>query len=645
MYFVSLIILMVLPGSWLVFCPGTGHLTYPARFALAIALSPPVTAIQFYALRLGGLTFQQVIPALQLLNLGSALLILRALRSTPPQVRWRQGLVGGSVFASVATCVAIPWLWNPDFRRYSWHGLMHTDIVYAFARGVLLPEEPELAGLSLAYPWVGHIYWSVLAWSADLSPTVIYLVTNLVLLAATGTLYYSLARELGSSEVTSLATLVILALGTNLPGLVGWSIIPGNDNGIWWAILGDLRYAPFLLKFVTFETMTFGLALYTALAFLCVSALRKHEPLELFLIPTVVAAIGALYPNMFPASVLLLAGLIGILLFGRRYREGHYTRKQLLGLIAGSVVAVIAGILIIELYSMSRSSGILKISSFAALAKKSIAAILAVGPFAASMYWLWQSEPIHRRAPLLVLALGATGAIALNLFLRIGALDEYKFIMAAGICLTAPAMIGFDRVFLKTQRARWKILVTCLLVLVVIMVSYSVNRIPNHGTKPLDASEESFWLTLAPQNPDANWIDAVRKNTPPTTVVVVNHPEFHTTSFTARSLLVPSEGAKYHFGYNIASKPNMLVLRGYSREVFEERYDLLRRIYTTELVGGMNQVLQKLMSLGRPVAIVFRPHDGRAFLSWLQINGNGVELFNDHSGRSVYLISNSSHRS
>jgi hypothetical protein len=216
--------------------------------------------------------------------------------------------------------------------------------------------------------------------------------------------------------------------------------------------------------------------------------------------------------------------------------------------------------------------------------------------------------------------------------------------MAAGICLAAPAVIGFERVFLKTQPARWMMLVTCPLVLVLVMVSYSLNRIPNDGTKALDASEGSFWLTLAPYTPDAKWIDVIRRNTPPTTVVVVNHPDFHTTAFTARSLLVPSEGAKYHFGYNIASKPNMLVLRGYNREVFEERYDLLARVYTTELVAEMKQVLKKLMSLGRPVAVVFRPGDKRAFLSWLRANRIGTELFNDSSGRSVYLISNDAGR-
>lgn len=636
----SIPLLLILPGAWLVFGQRSTHLSFLARLVLAVALSPPTVAIQFYFLRLAGLTFEQVVPTLQVINLGSLLLILRVIIGDFPRISWRSAALGGSVYAVVAGCVAIPWIWNSDFRRYSWHGLMHTDIVYTFARGALLPEEPELAGVFLAYPWVGHVFWSILAWSADLSPTIVYLVTNLTLLGATGILYYRTARQLGASESSALAAPVILALGTNIVGFVGWSIVPANDNGIWWAILGDLRYAPFLLKFVTFETMTFGLTLYTALVFLSVRAVSGYQGIELFLIPIVVVAIGALYPNLFPAAAVLLVGLVGVVFLERDSWSKQLPGNYLVGWVVSSVIAIIVGVLIVKLYSMGRASEIVKISSVAALAKKTIAATLALGPFIFATWWLWLSEPSQRRAPLLVLGFAAMGAMALNLVLRIGAQDEYKFLMAAGICLGAPAMTGLERMVLKTSRARWATLVACPIILVLVMISYSINRIPNHGTKPLAASEQSFWLRLAPQEPDASWTESVRNDTPPLTIVVINHPEFHTTSFTGRSLLVPSEGAKYHFGYNIASKPNMLALRGYSRELFDERYHLMRRIYSSESDLEMKQALQQLLLLGRPVALVFRPNDRRAFLTWLRTHRIGRNLFDDNHGRAVHLIGN-----
>lgn len=638
MRFASLISLIFLPGSWLAFCPGSAHLSYSARFALAIVLSPPVAAIQFFGLRLAGLTFQQVVPAVQLLNLGSILLIARALASHYPKISWHQALLGAGVYASVAACVAIPWLWEPNFRRYSWHGLLHTDIVYIFAREALLPEEPELAGVPLAYPWIGHVYWALLAWSADLSPTIIYLVTNLALLAATGVLCYWLARELGASEPTALTVPVILALGTNILGVIGWSIIPPNDNGIWWAILGDLRYAPFLLKFVTFEIMTFGLALYSALIFLCVIALRHYGRFELFLTPVVVAAIGALYPNLLPAAALLLAGLIAVVFLGHRYLGGRYTLRTLLVLLFLAGFAVLVGILFVQLYTMSRVSSDLSISSPAALAKKSVAAGLALAPFAIAAYWTWRSEPNHRRGPLLTLALAAAGAVALNLLLRIGGLNEYKFFVAAGFCLAAPAAVGFERVVLKTQRSRWCLLAALPVTLALVMVSYSVKRIPRHSSQPLDAREGSFWLGLTPDNPEAGWTNVVRTETPPDALLMVKNSEFHSPSFAGRPLLVPFDGNKVHFGYNMESRFNLLDLRRYSPQVFDERRSLLSQVYDINSPTEMDEILTRIRLLGRPVTIVFGPNEGRSFVRWLRMKNIGLEIFADQRGRSVYLI-------
>lgn len=639
MEYASIVVLTFLPGAWLAFCPGSGHLTYPARFALAIALSPAVAALQFFGLRLMGLSFQQVVPVLQLLNLGSLLFIGRALRLTWPRLNMRVGLFGAAAYASVAACVAIPWLWNPDFRRYSWHGLLHTDIIYTFARGALLPEEPELAGVALAYPWIGHVFWSLLAWSADLGPTVIYPVTNLVLLLAIGVLYYSLARQLGASEPTALAATVMLALGTNLVGVLGWSIVPANDNGLWWALLGDLRYAPFLLKFVTFETMPFGLVLYAAAAFLAVSALDQFHKFELLLAPLVVVATAALYPNLFPAAALLLVALAGTVLFGQRYLAGRYSNAVLVVFIILSALAALGGLLFVKLYTMGREHGVIEISSAAAMAKKFIAAALALGPFAAALYWQWTIELSERRAPLLLLALAATGALVLNILLRVGGLNEYKFVMAAGICLAAPGMVGFERRLFTTQRARWWPVLAGPPVLALVMLSYSMNRIPSHGSKPLAASASSFVLTLDPALPDSAWIDAVRQQTPLETMIVINHPDFHTTSFTDRVLYVPSQGAKFHFGYNMDSRFNMLVERGYSAELFRHRAELLKPIYANEIVGDPQGVLRSLMVLGRPLAIVYGPNDGRGFLEWLRASRMGADLLvDDNGGRAVYLI-------
>jgi hypothetical protein len=267
-----------------------------------------------------------------------------------------------------------------------------------------------------------------------------------------------------------------------------------------------------------------------------------------------------------------------------------------------------------------------------------VAASLALGPFALAAFWMWRSEPAGRRAPLQVLAFGAATAVALNLVLRVGGLNEYKFIFAAGICMAAPAAVGIERVLLKSSRQRWGLLAGLPAVLALVMVSFSANRIPRGGSDAMEILEGSFWLRLAPEIPEAGWTGFVRERTRPDTVVVVDHPDFHTTSFAGRALLVPSEGERRHFGYNIESRFNLLVVRGYSRTIFDERYALLERIYADASSDDEESLLASLETLGRPVAIVWRPDDGRSFLRWLRSGEIGSEVFRDDDGHVVYLL-------
>lgn len=639
MQIASIIVLFVLPGSWLTFWSKRSPLSYNARLALSVTLSPLVVALQFYGLRLAGLTFEQTVPILSLLNLGSLILIIRSFRHSRPELDWRRMIVGGSLFLSVAACVAIPWIWAPEFRQFSWHGLLHTDIIYAFARGDLLPQESELAGVVLAYPWMGHLFWSVLAWTADLSPTIIYVLSNLVLLAVTGVLSYAFARELGASEQVSFAVPVILALGTNLPGLIGWSVIPANDSGIWWAFLGDLRYAPFLLKFVTFEPMTFGLALFAGLVLVSVVSLTNSASLELLLAPVIVASIGVIYPNLFPAAALLLFGLFVAVWLDRQDVERSYSRATILALLVLSGLAAIVGIWAVKLYTGGSVGGAFELSSPAALAKKTLAAILALSPFILGTVWMWQSEPSRRRPALLVLGFGACGALALNLLMRIGGLNEYKFFMVAGMCLVAPAAIGFERAVHLSRQRLWQIVAILPAVLALVMISYAINRAPRHVEDAFDVQERSFWLSLVPANPAADWTDAIRSQTPTDTVVVVNDPGFHTPPFTGRPLFVPPDGETYYFGYNQTSRFNLLELRGYDDQLFENRLEVQRRIYTTDSAAEVEGLWQHFTALKRPLAIVFKAEEGRAFQLWLQGKPGATELVRSPGGRVVYFIS------
>ena len=87
------------------------------------------------------------------------------------------------LFLVLVVALTLPWVLIPKYRLFSWHALMHTDIIYKLSQSAVLPEEPEIAGLQLAYAWLGHSYWAVLGWLTNWSPTRIYPISNVIWLA------------------------------------------------------------------------------------------------------------------------------------------------------------------------------------------------------------------------------------------------------------------------------------------------------------------------------------------------------------------------------------------------------------------------------------------------------------------------------
>lgn len=634
----SALVLAVAPGAW-VSASAVG-LGGPARLALAAGLSPFVAALELLALRAAGVGFAAAVPMLTVANLPA--LALLAWRTRADGAGWLApgAAAGALLFAAVAACVAIPWWWDPVFRHWSWHALLHTDVVYAFARGELVPEDPELAGVTLAYPWLAHAHWALLAWSADVSPTLLYPFVNLLLLGAAGVLCHALARALGASVPGALATCGVLALGTNPVGLVGWSLVPPNDNGLWWALAGDLRYAPFVVKFVTCEIMPIGLVLVAGLALLCVRGVPPEGRAARRLAPVVLAALGGTYPNLFPAGAVLL-GALGLVLLVRQWRgRGALPAREWAVLAALGAIALAVGVGFVAVYTLDRTTGALELSGVLSAGKKAVAATLALSPFAWAASWAWRTQPREGtgRDALALLALGAAGAVALNLALRIGGLNEYKFLYVAGLCLAPAAVVGVERRWLRTPRSRWPVVAVLPALLALVMVSYSVLRIPHGGSAPLPAREDGFWLELAPEVREAGWTRAVRTRTPPDTLLVVMHPDFHVSAFAARTLWVPSERDAPHFGYNIPARFNMVVERGYGAERYDERIAQLERLYAADSPAALDAALAPLRAAGRPVAVVFAPGQGRDALAALLARPDVERLYDGGAGDTTVVL-------
>ena len=312
----------ICPGCWITFGASLDELNWRTRLAIGTALSPIVLAIQLYLLRILNVDFAAAVLVLLFINLPCFILIVRSLPQTKLAVWSRTFWVGSIVLLSLAGLMVTLWVAIPNFRTVSWHALLHTDIVYLIARNPFLPEEPDLANIALAAPWLDHVYWSITGWLTDWPPTVIYPISNIIWLIIAFVLAYELAGHgLGLQNSTALLSAGLTFVGTNVVGAVGYLVSRK------WELLGDIRYTPLLGKYFNFDIMPFAFALIIGLSLVCVLILERNTRWLWSLVPVLLIALGLVYPILFPVGCLLVA--FTLLLLWKRTRNNPKIRGDM----------------------------------------------------------------------------------------------------------------------------------------------------------------------------------------------------------------------------------------------------------------------------------------------------------------------------
>ena len=641
-YFIAAFIILfftIVPGSWFI-CPlALNELRLHIRFALAAALSPAVLALQFLALKWVGIGFEFVPTALVLLNLPALFFILRALwqanrlHSTGPQSN--AAVVGGTLFFALLTSyLVIPWRLIPNLRPFAWHALWHTDITYTLMRPSLLPEEPELAGMRLAYGWVGHVYWAVVGWLTNLPPTITYAISNVIWLLVALLLIYELCVK-GLKLQPALAWLGsgMLFVGTNIVGVVLWSY--ARDWHWHREYLGDLRYTPLLSKYIGFETMPFAFALLIGTVLLCVLALQQRLPRLPLLLGALLTALGLIYPLLLPAAG-LVAGIMWLLLVTRFHSEKvRYEWRTLLGIAIAALASMAIAYLFLTLVTADSANQPIHLTVRTLMREKGMQSIVALLLFAPALLYLATTLP--RRAGPAILLTGATlGLVLLYVVADLEGL-EYKYILAASIVAAPLAAAGIGRL-LRAPALRWGTAfgVTALLIGANQLFMLRIGaQVPSNLANAPHIDESAFQLRLDVTQAEANWVEAIRAQTADDTIVVTNGSRIHLGPFVDRSLYIPSDIlGEATTGYSVDNRYNLLTWRGYPANLYEARVAVVAALYG-EQPAAWADALQQLMTLGRPLALHFNAD--AAQLDWLRNTATGEELFADQQ-HVVWLL-------
>lgn len=631
----TIVFFTVAPGSWLIFAMGLPEVRMPVRVALAAALSPAVLALQFLAVKAVGIPIAYVPLGLVLLNLPGLLLLGRALARTT-MLRWPQGLIGGTLFFGLLTTyLALPWRLIPNLRPFAWHALWHTDITYSLMRPGLLPEEPELAGVRLAYGWVAHVYWAVVGWLTNWPPTLTYAISNVIWLLIALVLIYELCVA-GLKLAPALAWLGsgLLFVGTNIVGVLLWSY--ANDWHWHREYLGDLRYTPMLAKYIGFETMPFAFALLIGTVLIGVLALQQPIRRLPWLLGVLLTALGLIYPLLLPAAG-LVAGCMWLLLVTRLDRDGaSYSWRTLVAVAVAALLSMAIAYLFLTLITADSANQPIHLTPLALMKEKAQQSVVALLLFAPALLYLATALP-RRRGPAFLLTGATVGLVLLYLVADLEGL-EYKYILAATIVAAPLGAAGLGQL-LPTTPVRWATAfgITAFLIGAnQFFMFHTGAQIPgNLGNAPA-IDERSFQLRLATAQADAAWVEAIRSQTPVDTVVITHDSRAHLGPFVDRALYLPSDRqGEATTGYSVDNRYNLLTWRGYPMTLYEERSATVAALYS-ETPAEWAAALESLHALQRPVALHFEA--GAAQLTWLRQHGPGAELFAD-SQDVVWLVS------
>ena len=632
----GILVLLFLPGAWITFGLRLSDPGFAARLLSGVMIAPFVVCVQFYVLRLAGASFHQTVIALVLVNLPAAALVFRRTGKVvlPSKRTTAKALL---VVAIPLTFIAFR-AYDPQIRMYYGHAWMHSDIVYRLASGELRPEDAQLAGLRLDYPWAGLVYQGVLSYLLNAPLASNYLLLSVIWLLCISGLVSMSAKELGGNGLARLSAPLWLCFAVNPVGYVLQLSLPTQlvERYYLW---GDWRMTPWLRKFFTSEQIVLGLGLFAVLLFFLLRPWPRGRSLQFFFfVAVILTGLVCVYPLVFPAAAALVtARALAPAIAAGSLRRPSYQQTAALG--AAILVAAASAYWYFGVITVDRVGGgsvaikdnvpsiLLAAARTVVTLSPLLLALLVVLPR------LWRT---HRSA-LIVCAGGAAGSALLYAFLNIpNFTNEYKYLLTATVCLAALPGIALEPLADRLGKMAFAVWVAIGLVLAALAAHKMYYNWPNAPQDQPRVEARGFDLRLANGERFARICDVIREQTPPSAIIVTDRADFGFQTVTRRQLYVPYKDA-FVPGIGLDNDYLLKAVKGYDHSLVEERRAQLRGLFEPADDATRERSLGGIQALGRPVAIILDEQRHQSLLQWLLERDAAQPLFRG-DGLSLVVI-------
>lgn len=631
----AFLMLTFLPGTWLTFGLRVPGMPFWSRFWVGAALAPLVVIVPFYLLIGIGVPFRWTTMAIVVLSLSGLVPMVRRRMPIPLPSR-RDVIVIGLVTLPVAILLAVNYF-PLQFAAFTGHAWLHTDVVYQLANGNLRPEEPDLAGIRLSYPWLAYVHHAMQSWVLGSAPTANYGWINAGRLLVTVGIVWMIAARLGGGIHAKLWTAVLLLFGVNFVGYLLPAVLPERvveDYPIW----GDWRYTPWIRKFYFFNSMDTALAMFAAMVLLAVEDVVGDRSADRQLLAALLAvAIGITYPLLFPAALAATGGVAIVHLIGLRL-DGRAALGKLTGPALVAAVSTVATVLALAWTTADRGPApTLGASELYAIKLKTAESVVVLAPLllgTLGAVWLRRREDVIGLAVPIIAAIGSVMLHATFNILHYR--NEYKYITTAAMALAPLAGIAAGTIVTRAGRLAPTLTVLAALILIApgFHRRYRWDGTPLREPR-LDARD--FDLRLADGERLAGALDAIRRKTPTDAVVVAGDHGLHLPTLVRRAQYVPFADVTYP-GINVTADGLLADVRGYPRSLIDARRLALHRLLAAGSSDAEREAaLGEILALGRPVAMLLDESSAAGTVRWLAVTLRATPIYRG-PGVSVWLV-------
>lgn len=591
--------------------------TFSTTLAASVALAPFVVGVEWLLLSWIGLPFDVAVPIMAAASLVALFFLpLKSLRPEPFDRR----SIGMALLAVVLLALPLVSVLTlvPEMRQYGWHNMMQLAACYQIPNLPRLPEEWDMAGVRLNYPWFGLIHLTAVASLLDASPTLVFPILNFIQLL---TLIW-IVRDIQlvfvetATKVTNLLTVTLYLLAVGFAGPIVSHLGIGHE----------LRLDPPIAKFLYIDAMNPGLAV-TALALLILVAyIRKPFRSFPFAAGVVFAAVGLTYPLLYPALAVILFAAFLVLLPSR----------AAFSFLAAAAPGFCFSALAVGFYLRilgSDGSSHLSIHPLLGIKEHLLYPPWQLGPWLALIALAgneWRKSTEARVLLAASLILGAAYFVV-----RMPLAVEYKFIAAGIVCLAPLAASGLYQLSCRLAAGQALVLAALLVFSVYDAITMCRYHPPQSLRRAVPIQEGSFWIA-AGDPPTGDWIRAIRERTRLDTVLLCGWSYAPVSVLAQRAMyLVADPPLSARPGYSMGTELMLIALKGYPPGEFSQRTQVVRMALDGRDALDFAKVTSRLMGLGRPVAVVLEPSNH--YSRWLRSSRTAELLFDD--GRTnVWLL-------